>query len=310
MIEVQNLSRNYGDFKAVKEASFSIGKGEIVGLLGHNGAGKTTILKMITGYLEPSTGTITIDGLNIHDFRLEVQEKIGYLPENCPLYPEMTVISYLDYVASLRGLDEAGRQKAVREVIEKIKLNEKANSPINTLSRGFQQRVGVAQAMLHHPKILILDEPTNGLDPAQILEMRNLIKDLSADATVVLSTHILQEVQAICDRAIIIRRGEVALDAHIAEMQSSNRLLVTVDRSPDDALETLKAIDGVSEVEALSTKDSQYQYALKLAEDRPAVAPAVARAIFEKGFQLHALYPEMRDLETVFREINAGGLNE
>ena len=207
MIRVDALTRTYGDLTAVDQVSFEIGTGEIVGLLGHNGAGKTTIMKMLTGYLEPTGGSIEIDGLDINTERQAVQQRIGYLPENDPLYYEMTVIDYLDYAATLHGVPDAERFDRIREAIVKTELSSRATDTIGTLSRGFCQRVGVAQAILHHPRLLILDEPTNGLDPTQVQHMRDLIRVLAEHATVILSTHILQEVQAVCSRVIIIHDG-------------------------------------------------------------------------------------------------------
>ena len=188
MIRAENLTRKYGDFTAVSNASFAIEKGEIVGLLGHNGAGKTTIMKMLTGYLEPTSGTVTIDGKELEGSRQDVQKRIGYLPENCPLYSEMTVIDYLEYVATLRAIPEDKVSSRVREAILRTELTEKATNTINTLSRGYRQRVGVAQAIIHEPDFLILDEPTNGLDPSQIHEMRSLVKSIAEHSTVILST--------------------------------------------------------------------------------------------------------------------------
>ncbi len=195
MIQVEEITRNYGDFVAVDGVSFEISRGEIVGFLGHNGAGKTTVMKMLTGFLEPTSGTIRVDGLDIEESRSEVQEKIGYLPENCPVYPEMTVIDCLEFAAELHGVAQSSRLELVRKAIEDTDLVAKAAQPINTLSRGYRQRVGVAQAILHAPQILILDEPTSGLDPFQIRHMRDLIKRLAETSTVIHSTHILQEVR-------------------------------------------------------------------------------------------------------------------
>ena len=230
MIEVEHLTRTYGSFKAVDDVSFQIKHGEVVGLLGHNGAGKTTIMKMLTGFLEPSDGKISIDNYNIDQDRLAIQHKIGYLPENSPTYPEMSVIDYLVYTAGLRGVAEESIMGSVKDAIMRTDLLEKADKPISTLSRGYRQRVGVAQAILHKPQILILDEPTNGLDPSQILDMRALIKRFSEHATVILSTHILQEVQAVCDRVLILRNGKLALDSRLEDLKNSSRLLVTVDQ--------------------------------------------------------------------------------
>ncbi len=307
MIRVEALSRVYGDFTAVDRVSFEIGQGEIVGLLGHNGAGKTTIMKMLTGYLEPSAGTIEIDGHDIAQTREAVQARIGYLPENDPVYPEMTVIDYLDYAASLHGVAEAERNARIREAIERTDLTAKATDPIANLSRGYRQRVGVAQAILHLPRLLILDEPTNGLDPTQVQQMRSLIRALAEHATVILSTHVLQEVQAICDRVIIIRNGQIALDASMNELRAGKRLLVALDAVPEQALPLLQGVDGVAAVEALEGQESGYGYALNLAAGGELfeTAPQVASRVAEQGMKLYSLQPERRDLETVFGEISA-----
>lgn len=307
MITVDSLTRTYGDFTAVDNVSFKIERGEIVGLLGHNGAGKTTIMKMITGFLEPTAGKIDIDGLDIGGFRGAVQGKIGYLPENCPVYPEMTVIDYLDYAAALHAVPEEERNERVREAIARTELESKASAPIQTLSRGYQQRVGVAQAILHSPSILILDEPTNGLDPTQIQQMRTLIKDLAKNATVILSTHILQEVQAVCDRVLIIHEGRLALDSRLDELRAGSRLLVDTDAERQRAEEVLSAIGTVSAVEPLADGDERSRFALVLDrhEDPAGIGPAVARAAVEGGMNLYSMFPEARDLESVFSEISA-----
>jgi len=320
MIRVEALTRTYGNLTAVDHVSFEVGAGEIVGLLGHNGAGKTTIMKMLTGYLEPTSGSIEIDGLDIQTKRKEVQQRIGYLPENDPLYYEMTVIDYLDYAATLHGVPEAERNEKICDAITKTKLGEKATQTIGTLSRGFCQRVGVAQAILHNPRVLILDEPTNGLDPTQVLHMRELICSLAENATVILSTHILQEVQAICDRIIIIHNGKKALDATKDELLAGKRLLVTVDAEPEPVLALLNTVEGVLAVEALSSSQSQsqslsqpqqhrtrYEYALNLGEknDVMETAPIVANLIAKQGWNLYQLQPERHDLEQIFGEISA-----
>ncbi len=304
MITVDGLIRTYGDFTAVDNVSFQIGQGEIVGLLGHNGAGKTTIMKMLTGFLEPTDGTITIDGLDIGEDREEIQKKIGYLPENCPVYPEMTVIDYLGYAATLHGVPEGEQLARVREAITKTELTEKATQLISTLSRGYRQRVGVAQALLHHPDILILDEPTNGLDPSQVQHMRDLITEAAREATVILSTHILQEVQAVCDRVIIIRAGKKVLDATMEELRSAHRLLVTVDGDPQKVDVVLQGIAGIQSVERLTETGKHQSYALAF-QDREGVersAPEVASALIEQGCALYAMQPEQRSLESIFLE--------
>jgi len=308
MIEAKNLTKKYATLTAVNDVSFSIERGEIIGLLGHNGAGKTTIMKMITGYLEPNAGTVLVDGLSIREARTEIQQKIGYLPENCPLYPEMTVIDYLEYAASLRGLENDAAIDAVRYALRQTDLESKAADPIHTLSRGYRQRTGVAQAILAQPELLILDEPTNGLDPSQILHMRELITELGKQATVILSTHILQEVEAICDRVLIIRDGELALDTRLDELQRGRRLHLTIDREPAEARPKLSRIDGIHAVEWLSGHDGKHHYALDITlGDTPIVeaAPAIVKRVLNENYSLYSIYPEIRDLETVFREINS-----
>jgi ABC-2 type transport system ATP-binding protein len=307
MIRVEALTRYYGDLKAVDQVSFEIGQGEIVGLLGHNGAGKTTIMKMLTGYLEPTQGRIEIDGLDIQEYREAVQHRIGYLPENDPLYPEMTVIDYLDYAAELHGVPAGQRLERIRDAISQTALEAKAADPIGTLSRGYRQRVGVAQAILHKPRLLILDEPTNGLDPTQVQHMRELIRGLAKQATVIISTHILQEVQAICGRVIIVRDGSKALDAGMAELQAGKRLLVALDAAPERAIDLLTSVNGVDSVESLNNTGVGYRYALDLSEKHEITetAPEVAGQIVAEGMKLYALQPERRDLETIFGEISA-----
>jgi ABC-2 type transport system ATP-binding protein len=307
MIRVEGLTRTYGDLVAVDRVSFAIGQGEIVGLLGHNGAGKTTIMKMLTGYLEPTGGAIEIDGLDIGREREAVQSRIGYLPENDPLYPEMTVIDYLDYAASLHGVPAGERSVRIREAIRRTELASRAADPIGTLSRGYRQRVGVAQAILHQPKVLILDEPTNGLDPTQVQHMRELIRSLAQQATVILSTHILQEVQAVCDRVIIVRDGRKALDATMSELRAGKRLLVAVDEAPERALDLFRGLAGVASAAAVPRSGAGHRYALDLSgEDALAdTAPLVARRVAAEGWKLYALQPESRDLETIFGEISA-----
>lgn len=306
MIRAQNLVRNYGDFTAVNDVSFDIERGEIVGLLGHNGAGKTTIMKMLTGYLEPTSGKISIDGMDVDTHRVQVQKAIGYLPENCPVYPEMSVIDFLKYSAGMHGVAETDIDDAVYQAIADTSLSEKAGAEIGTLSRGLRQRVGVAQAILHRPKILILDEPTNGLDPSQIQHMRQLITNLAKSSTVILSTHILQEVEAVCDRVIIIRRGEKAVDTKLADIKDADRLLVTLDAAPDKGLKVLQNVKSVEAAEHLEQNEYGHQYALKVnGLGLKGTAPLIAKAVNDKGFSLYALYPEQRDLEAVFAEVNA-----
>ncbi len=309
MIKLDGITRTYGDFKAVDDVSFTISPGEIVGLLGHNGAGKTTIMKMITGYLEPTSGTISIDGREIAGDRRAIQRKIGYLPENCPVYPEMTVIDYLDYAASLHGLPEEDRPPLVAAAIARTELREKALQQVATLSRGYRQRTGVAQAILHNPAILILDEPTNGLDPTQIQHMRALITGLAEKSTVIISTHILQEVQAICDRVIIMKDGKKVLDSRLDALQTEGRLLLSLDGDAQAGEAFLRTLPGVRAVSPMGQQAGMpgrtYALTLDPGGARHEAAAAVAAAVHDKGWKLYSLAFESRNLETVFAELSA-----
>jgi len=300
MIHVNNLSRHYGDFKAVDTVSFEIQPGEVVGLLGHNGAGKTTIMKMITGYLEPTAGDIFIDNLEVGKNTQAIQRHIGYLPENCPVWPEMTVIDYLEYQASLHGVPKGKQAKAIARVIQRTSLTDKATASIQTLSRGLRQRVGVAQAILHEPDIIILDEPTNGLDPTQIRQMRELIRELAQSATVIISTHILQEVQAVCERVLIMRNGELAVDANLDDLQSGQHLLLTLNNHKASGY--LKKIKGVKAIKSTELVNDQMTYVLEADAE---IATDVATAVLAQGDKLFSLQPEKRNLETVFADVNA-----
>lgn len=221
MINIENLVKDYGSVRAVNRINFSVREGEIVGFLGPNGAGKSTTLKIITCFLSPTEGNISIDNLNIFDHSEQIRSLIGYLPENNPLYTDMLVYDYLRYIGQLRGLNEQDFNKNLRLVIEKCGLWGYIAKPIHTLSKGYRQRVGLAQAIIHDPKILILDEPTSGLDPNQIIEIRELIKELGKEKTLILSSHILQEVQAVCNRIIIINKGDIVADGSMDDLKSS-----------------------------------------------------------------------------------------
>lgn len=305
MITVSALSRNYGALKAVDAVSFEIGKGEVVGLLGHNGAGKTTIMKMITGYLEPTSGVIEVDGLRMGEQTRAIQQRIGYLPENCPVWPEMTVLDYLLFQGELHGLSGEALDAAVARSVRRTALQDKARARIDTLSRGYRQRVGVAQAILHDPEIIILDEPTNGLDPTQILQMRSLIRELADTATVIVSTHILQEVEAVCERVLILRAGALALDARLDQLAGARTLRLCLDNP--QAAAYLEAIEGVRAVQRLADEASLVVYQLEAPAE---LAPEVVRVIAAQGDRIFALQPEVKSLERIFAEINNPGLSD
>ncbi|QKX16180.1 ABC transporter ATP-binding protein [Microbulbifer sp. YPW1] len=304
MLEVTHLSRCYGDFKAVDGVSFKIGKGEIVGLLGHNGAGKTTIMKMLSGYLEPDTGSVKIDGTSMADKPKTLQRQLGYLPENLPVYGEMTVADYLDYAASLKGLDGREKIEEIRRVIKATELADKLHARIHTLSRGYKQRVGVAQAILGRPRLLILDEPTNGLDPTQTRQMRALIKEIAREATVILSTHIMQEVEALCDRVLIIHSGHLAVDEKLERLRNANSILL--ETSATDAREILGRLgrnEGIDHIEALE-KAGQFRIALTGEANLRSTSAVIARTLIAAGGELYRLQPEQQDLESLFRQVN------
>ena len=298
MIDAEGLTRRYGETLAVDSVSFSIGGGEIVGLLGHNGAGKTTIMKMLTGYLEPSAGRAVVDGVDVATQPQAVQARLGYLPENCPVYPEMTVVDYLDYVAGLRGV--ANRPLALRQVLASTDLAGRALDPIGTLSRGYQQRVGVAQAIVHAPQVLILDEPTNGLDPSQTEHMRQLIRRLAEKATVILSTHIMQEVDAVCDRVMILRAGELAVDERLVALKESARVTLATDAAH------AAVAAAVGEFATVVPHGEDFAFAFQNGAAATSERTAeLARRLVEGGVSIHGLAAEKRDLETVFREVAA-----
>jgi len=312
MLEVSQLTRFFGEFKAVDNVSFKIGQGEIVGLLGHNGAGKTTIMKMISGYLEPNEGAIKVDNIDMQLDPKRAQRSIGYLPENLPIYPEMTVADYLDYTSDMKGLIGQDKINEIKRVIQATSLVEKLLSPISTLSRGYKQRVGVAQAILGKPRLLILDEPTNGLDPTQTQQMRELIHELSNEATVILSTHIMQEVDAICDRVLIIRNGELAVDTSRDELEKSNSLLIatSLDYSALNSLIVNQpGILGIESSAEGSTKAGaqvhRYRIAVEDATDHLQLGAVISRTLIDAGAEVYGIGEERRDLETLFREVNS-----
>lgn len=304
MLRAKDLSRSYGSFRAVDTVSFEIDKGEIVGLLGHNGAGKSTIMKMLTGYLEADAGSVALDNFDITKDKLEIQKRVGYLPENSPTYPDMSVVDYLFFVGRMRGLSDGALSAAVKQVIQRTSLGEKTHQRIDTLSRGFKQRVGVAQAILHEPEILILDEPTNGLDPSQILEMRKLIKELSQNCTVILSTHILQEVEALCDRVIVIVRGKLALDAKLSDLHASDSLLVETDEA-SNTRDLVLDVGTQTSFEALPSRPGRTRFRVSdKKQGSEVLAPALVKNLVQAGRQVYSLQPEQKNLETVFRELN------
>ncbi len=312
MIEVDSLSRSYGATPAVDNVSFSIGANEVVGLLGHNGAGKTTIMRMLSGFLEPSAGSISIAGVDMATQAREVQMQLGYLPEHLPVYPEMPVADYLEYAATLKGIAPADRHLALREAIAATDLGERALDPIYRLSRGLRQRVGVAQAILGQPRLLILDEPTNGLDPEQTAQMRGLLRRLSQRATVILSTHIMQEVEAVCDRVLVLAAGRLVLDQSLTTLRESRTLRLRAGRE-EQALENwLRRLPQVASVipdPAGSGKEGSWLLQLHERSDIDTAANNIAKCVVGAGASLYELQPVVRDLDSIFREATNGAAN-
>jgi ABC-2 type transport system ATP-binding protein len=301
MIEADGLSKNYDTVQALKEVSFSISDNEVVGLLGPNGAGKTTLMKILTGYLHPSAGTARIEGVDVLEDPLTVQGRIGYLPENAPLYPDMLVQEYLQMIAELRQLPEQRQGPLISEAVRRTGLEEYLVRPIGELSKGYRQRVGLAQAMLHEPKVLILDEPTSGLDPSQIVEIRKLIKKLSKRATVLISTHILSEVEVTCERVLIITEGQVRADAKLEELRASNVAVVAVDGPIDDVKTAFSAIPQVKEVSQAAVKNGFSTF--RVTGGDADLCPTLYDVVRDKGWRLAELRPATQTLESVYRDI-------
>ena len=302
MIEVRGLIKDYGRYRALAGVGFSIGDGEIVGLLGPNGAGKTTLLRALTGYFEPTAGIIEVDGIDVVADPIAAQTRIGYLPESAPLYPDMLVQEYLTMMAELRGVEPARRRARLSEAVYATGLEGRLTQSIGSLSKGFRQRVGLAQAMVHEPRVLFLDEPTSGLDPTQIAEVRNLVKGLARTTTVVLSTHILPEVEQTCERVLILMGGQLQADASLADLTASNEAHLAVLAGTTGVEATLAALPGVAAVSEVDAREGYDGYRLTGAEgaDLCRIAYGAAR---DHGWEVGELRPSARTLETVFGEL-------
>ncbi|MCC6746888.1 MAG: ATP-binding cassette domain-containing protein [Deltaproteobacteria bacterium] len=299
MIEALQLSKNYGATRALKGVSFTVRAHEVVGLLGPNGAGKTTLMKLLTGYLQPSDGTARVNGVDVVEEPHAVQAAIGYLPENVPLYPDMLVQEYLQMIAALRQVPEEHAPRLLSEAVRATGIAEYLARPIGQLSKGYRQRVGLAQAILHRPQVLILDEPTTGLDPNQIVEIRHLIRQLAAHSTVLLSTHILSEVELTCERALIIMDGELRTDARLSELRESRAAVVRLVGAPDDAPAALRGLTGVTEVAVDEAPEGVT--AFRVVGEGRELCPAIYDLARERGWRLAELRPDAQTLEAVFR---------
>lgn len=303
MIEVRNLTKQYGQIKAVDQISFDVHQGEIIGFLGPNGAGKTTTMRILTCFMPATSGTAKIAGFDVFEEPLEVKKRVGYLPEIPPLYSEMTVESYLDYVATIKAVPSKKRKQAVSHVIERCALGSVKNRLIGHLSKGFRQRVGLAQALVHNPQILILDEPTIGLDPKQIIEIRKLIKELSGDHTVILSTHILPEVTQLCQRIIILNQGKiVAVDTYdqlAADLRKTNKIELKL-RKADSAVEKIKSIPDVLDVAMVDRDQGILRVECNLNDK---VREEIAKVVVQGGHGLLEMRLIDYSLEEVFLKL-------
>ena len=304
MIEVRNLSKSYGPVQAVRSISFQVNQGEVVGFLGPNGAGKSTTMKVMTGYLPPNEGTVFVDGMDIRENAIEVRQQIGYLPENTPLYSDMVTYDYLEFVAAMRGVQKDDRAERIAEMTNACGLQEVLSKRVDALSKGFRQRVGLAQAMIHNPPILILDEPTSGLDPNQIVEIRELIRTIGKKRTVVLSTHILPEVQASCDRVIIIDNGVLVADGTPEELQANlsagEHVSITLMDNEEDVAGVLGTWDMAEVVEHGTDVNGEAYFNLNSSSD---IRADLFRLAVSNRWTLTGLHRRHENLEDVFRQL-------
>ena len=300
MISVQNISKKYGSITALDDVSFDIEPGEIVGLLGPNGAGKSTAIKIITGFLHPDAGKVEIDGQDVLADLHAVQAKIGYLSENTPLYPELSVQAYLTMIAELRDVPSAEFIRLLSDAVYGTGLKDYLTRPIASLSKGLRQRLGLAQAILHKPPFLILDEPTVGLDPTQIVEIRALIKSLARESTILFSSHILSEVEAICDRVIIIINGEVKADQSLRDLSMSNNATLVLQREDDAVAGWLSALEGISDVRQIRSLDDFPAYRITSSAD---ITPQIFAIARDQNWAVRELRRDTVTLESFFNQL-------
>lgn len=296
-IEVEGVSKYYGDQAALDQVSFSLGKGEIVGFLGPNGAGKSTMMKIISCYLPPSEGSVKVAGFDIFDDSIKVRKKVGYLPETNPLYPEMYIREYLRFVAGIYKLKN--KSSLIDEMIETVGLQREAHKKIGQISKGYKQRVGLAQALIHNPDVLILDEPTSGLDPNQLEDIRSLIRKIGSEKTVLLSTHIMQEVEAICDRVIIINQGKIVADNSVNKLKEERDVdVIIVSTNKGLNLDKIRNIDGVVKVQNLEKGKLRI-----ISERGKSIGPKITALASEDSVEIEELRKEERTLEDVFKSL-------
>lgn len=302
MIEIKNITKRFGDFVAVNNLSFNIKPGQVVGFLGPNGAGKSTTMKMLTGFLEPTSGSMSVMGFDINDQPLEVKKLIGYLPEGAPAYGDMTPAQFLNFIADVRGLTGRKKQARIARVIKSVELESVLDRPIDNLSKGFKRRVGLAQAIIHDPKVLILDEPTDGLDPNQKHHVRQLIQNMAKDKIVIVSTHILEEVTAVCNRAVIIAHGEKIFDGSPNELQSRSSFhnAVTLELAQENT--DLGEITKLADVAEVTLEG-------KVATIKPKSGQAIFNQVYDvvrdNNIEIDAIYSERGRLDDIFRELTS-----
>jgi len=303
MIKVENLTKKYGELAALDGVSFEMREGEVVGALGPNGAGKTTLLRILVTFLEPTAGKVAIDGLDINNplHQERIKSKIGYLPEHAPLYEDMTVTEYLRFVGKMQGINKNNLEEAIFNVVEKCGLEKKENQEIATLSKGYRQRLGIAQALIHNPKIVILDEPTTGLDPNQRIEIRNLIKEIGKTKTVILSSHVLSEIQSTCSRVLIINKGKIVADGTPESLEADSRnkatINVEVEQIEQNLISRLREFEGIDSVEVNSNR---IIITAGMGND---FRKEIAKIVVEEGSGLLELTRKKVDLEDVFIEL-------
>jgi len=300
VIQVNGLIKDYGARRALHSISFDANQGEIVGFLGPNGAGKTTTMRILTGYMPPTDGSALVAGYDVVEESLEVRKRVGYLPETVPLYMDMTALEYLKFMAELRHIPNA--EDRALETLEQVNLSDRANGFIANFSKGMRQRVGLAQALIHRPEVLILDEPTIGLDPAQVVEIRNVIREIGKDRTVLLSTHILSEAQQICDRVLIINKGSIVAEDTPENLQSrlvgSQRVVLRVRGDSDGLDATVKKVKGTRSIEVKDAETVEFEFSS--GQD---VRPQVAKAVIQAGYELIEMRPVGMSLEEIFLEL-------
>ena len=307
MIKVENVTKSYGEIRAVDGISFEVDRGEILGFLGPNGAGKSTTMKIITGFIPPSAGKVTVAGYDVVEQSLQARRQIGYLPENVPLYTDMTIEDYLTFMGRIREMTRSHLLRRINEVIEICHLEEYRTSHISKLSKGFRQRVGIAQAILHEPDVLVLDEPTIGIDPIQVVETRELIKELGGDRTLIISTHILPEVSMICGRVIIIHKGKiVAVDTPnnlSSRLQGLESVELDIKGTQKEVMRSLRAVEGVQDVVKISVKGGGFATYRADIDQEMSVKARLASAIVNEGWDLTRFEPVGMTLEEIFLQL-------